>query len=61
MSVSNKQEMGERINERMTDLNLSNVAVADFVGLSKVAVGKWRKGETEPTGTNLGTCSQSFQ
>lgn len=35
MSVSNKQEMGERINERMTDLNLSNVAVADFVGLSK--------------------------
>ena len=53
MSVSNKQEMGERINERMTDLNLSNVAVADFVGLSKVAVGKWRKGETEPTGTNL--------
>lgn len=48
-----KQDIGKRIDKRMTELNLSNVEVAKRVGLSKVAVGKWRKGETEPTGTNL--------
>ena len=48
-----KQKIGSRIDERMTELNLSNVAVAAHVGISKVAVGKWRKGDTEPTGSNL--------
>lgn len=53
MNEIDKQKIGSRIDERMTELNLSNVAVAVYVGLSKVAVGKWRKGETEPTGSNL--------
>lgn len=53
MNESDKQKIGSRIDERMTELNLSNVTVAAYVGLSKVAVGKWRKGETEPTGSNL--------
>ena len=53
MNEIDKQKIGSRIDERMTELNLSNVAVAAYVGLSKVAVGKWRKGETEPTGSNL--------
>lgn len=53
MKESEKQKIGSRIDERMTELNLSNVAVAAHVGISKVAVGKWRKGDTEPTGSNL--------
>lgn len=53
MNQENRKKIGNRIDERMTELGLSNVAVAEYVGISKVAVGKWRKGETEPTGTNL--------
>lgn len=53
MNDLQKQEMGERIAKRMKELNLTDVAVAEFVGLSKVSVGKWRKGDSEPTGRNL--------
>lgn len=48
-----KQQMGERIAARMKELDFTDVEVGEYVGISKVAVGKWRKGETEPTGTNL--------
>ena len=44
MDNFSKQEIGRRIDERMTELGISNADLARQVGLSKVAVGKCLKG-----------------
>ena len=47
------EAMGKRVDALITSNNLNNVKIADKLGVSKVAVGKWRKGQTEPTGSNM--------
>lgn len=46
-------EMGARIDALIRNKDLNNVKIAKKLGLSKVAIGKWRKGQSEPTGSNL--------
>lgn len=45
--------MGKRIDTLIRNKGINNVQIADKVGVSKVAVGKWRKGQTEPSGSNM--------
>lgn len=45
--------MGARINDLIIDLGLNNVKISEELGVSKVAVGKWRNGQSEPTGSNM--------
>lgn len=45
--------LGRRIDDLIKSTGLNNVKIADKLGVSKVAVGKWRKGQSEPTGSNL--------
>lgn len=45
--------MGNRIDDLIKSSRLNNVKIADKLGVSKVAVGKWRKGQSEPTGSNM--------
>lgn len=45
--------MGKRINDLISDLGLNNVKISEELGVSKVAVGKWRNGQSEPTGSNM--------
>ncbi len=45
--------MGMRINDLIIKLGLNNVKIADKLSVSKVAVGKWRNGQSEPTGSNM--------
>ena len=47
------EAMGRRIDKLITDLELNNVKIADRLKVSKVSVGKWRKGQAEPTGSNM--------
>lgn len=47
------EAMGKRIDKLITDLGLNNVKIADKLKVSKVSVGKWRKGQAEPTGSNM--------
>ncbi|WP_410472062.1 LexA family protein [Faucicola mancuniensis] len=61
MSTLLREEIGQRIAKRMNDLNLSDVDVGKIVGVSKVSAGKWRKGEAEPTGSNLTKLANALQ
>ena len=45
--------MGKRINDLIIDLGLNNVKISEELGVSKVAVGKWRNGQSEPSGSNM--------
>ncbi|MGP4715309.1 S24 family peptidase [Psychrobacter sp. T6-6] len=45
--------LGNRIDDLIKSTGLNNVKIANKLGVSKVAVGKWRKGQSEPTGSNL--------
>ena len=47
------EAMGKRIDKLITELRLNNVKISDKLKVSKVSVGKWRKGQTEPTGSNM--------
>lgn len=47
------EAMGRRIDDLITSKKLNNVKIAEKLGVSKVAVGKWRNGQTEPTGSNM--------
>lgn len=47
------EKMGRRIDALIRRASLNNVKVADRLGVSKVAVGKWRNGQSEPTGSNM--------
>lgn len=53
MNDLNRQKIGERIHQRMRELELSDVDVSKKVKISKVSVGKWRKGEAEPTASHF--------
>ena len=45
--------LGDRITKRQKDLHLNNVDVSQAVGVSKVAVGKWKRNDSEPSSVNL--------
>lgn len=45
--------LGRRIDALISSKGLNNVKIADKLGVSKVAVGKWRNGQSEPTGSNM--------
>lgn len=45
--------LGDRITKRQKDLHLNDVDVSQAVGVSKVAVGKWRRNDSEPSSVNL--------
>lgn len=43
----------ERIKTRRKDLKLTQLQVANFVGVSKASISQWEKGDTFPRGENL--------
>ena len=47
------EQMGHRINDLIIKSGLNNVKIAEKLNVSKVAVGKWRNGQSEPTGSNM--------
>lgn len=47
------EKMGYRINDLIIESGLNNVKIAEKLNVSKVAVGKWRNGQSEPTGSNM--------
>ncbi len=53
MSDFQREQIGKRIDDLVKKSPLNNREISELVGVSKVTVGKWRKGETEPTATNV--------
>ena len=50
---SHAETLGDRIARQQRKLHLNDVDISNEVGVSKVAVGKWRRNETEPSSINL--------
>ncbi len=43
----------QRIKDRRKDLKLTQLQVANFIGVSKASISQWEKGDTSPRGENL--------
>jgi len=43
----------QRIKDKRKDLNLTQLQIANFVGVSKASVSQWEKGNSSPSGENL--------
>lgn len=55
-----KTEMKDRIRSRRIQLDITQLALAKKLGVSRVSVTKWENGTTKPDGENLHQLAQAL-
>ena len=54
------ESIGQRIKRRRREMNFTQQQVADAVGVNRVTVTNWEKGDTNPKGKNLSRLAQTL-